>query len=165
MPESVTDRFTDAHEYIFILSKQERYYFDQEAVVEPATTKGRSKCRDRSTYRGGTMDPMLKHNGLHWDQNGDNRNRRSVWTIPTNPSIDVAGHYATFPEEIARIPVLCGSRPGDVVLDPFLGSGTTAIVAKKLARQYIGIELNPDYVTIAEGRLADTTVESEYRQD
>jgi DNA modification methylase len=86
---------------------------------------------------------------------GDKRNRRTVWTIATNADPNVQnGHYATFPKEIARIPILAGSRKGDVVLDPFAGSGTSALVAKEHGRHYIGIDLNPEYIALAEGRLA-----------
>jgi DNA modification methylase len=155
MPESVTDRFTSAHEHIFLLTKQSHYYFDQEAAAEPAITAGNIDLRDRAAYRGGTTDPRLKHHGFHGFAS-DMRNRRSVWTIPTNPAKDVAGHFATYPEEVARIPILCATRRGDVVLDPFVGSGTTAVMAKRLGRVYIGIDLNPDYIQMAEKRLADT---------
>lgn len=121
MPESVTDRFTKAHEYVFLLSKSERYYFDHEAVQEPATGA----------------------RGV--------RNKRSVWTVATKPF--PGAHFATFPPELIRPCVLAGSGPGDVVLDPFSGSGTTGEVALLAQRKYLGIEVNPVYVAMATERL------------
>jgi len=152
MPESVSDRFTRAHEYIFLLTKQPSYYFDQEAITEPALN-GKGDLRNRNAYRGGTKDRRLKHNGFHAPNNPDSRNKRSVWTVATNPAADATGHFATFPPDLIEPMVRCASRAGDLVLDPFLGSGTTALVAKKAGRNYLGIELNPDYVATAEMRL------------
>ena len=152
MPESVKDRPTRAHEYIFLLSKSPRYYYDAEAVKEPAvgfynaapagsagTGKPNARRRGNSrTFRGGGAE-------------SGKRNRRSVWTLATRPY--KGAHFATFPEELARPCVLAGSRPGDTVLDPFAGSGTTGAVAAQEGRDFIGIEINPDYCEIIRQRL------------
>lgn len=175
MPESVKDRPTRALEYIFLLSKSSRYYYDAEAVKEPAvgfynaapagsagTGKPNTRRRGNSrTFRGGgayTHD-RAQHNsatvereshGLAPNESGK-RNRRSVWTIATRPY--KGAHFATFPEELARPCILAGSRPGDTVLDPFAGSGTTGAVAEQEGRDFIGIEINPDYCEIIRQRL------------
>lgn len=120
MPESVKDRPTRAHEYIFLFTKSERYYYDHEAVKEPS--------------------------------DHGKRNRRSVWAVNTEPCKDA--HFATFPPRLIEPCVLAGSRPGDYVLDPFFGSGTVGLVCQKANRQYIGIELHPEYVELAVKRLS-----------
>lgn len=117
MPESVRDRPTIAHEYVFLFSKSKDYKYDRSAVTGP----------------GG-------------------RNLRSVWDIRTRALPDA--HFATFPEELVEIPALLASQPGDVILDPFAGSGTTGVVALARGRHFVGIELNPDYLDIAERRIA-----------
>jgi site-specific DNA-methyltransferase (cytosine-N4-specific) len=122
-PESVKDRLTVAHEYLFLFSKSERYYFDQDAIKQQ-TTNG---------------------NGL--------KNRRTVWPINTEPCPEA--HFAVFPRELVRPCVLAGSRPNDVILDPFYGAGTTGIVAKELNRRCIGIELNREFIDIAEKRTTE----------
>ncbi len=116
MPESVKDRPTRAHEYLFMLTKSEKYFYDREAVLE---------------------------------ENG--RNRRSVWNINTQPFL--GSHFATFPARLVEPCILASTRPGDYVLDPFFGSGTVGVVAQKLNRRYVGIELHPDYVELAANRL------------
>jgi DNA modification methylase len=148
MPESVRDRCTKAHEQLFLLSKRPSYYFDADAIKEPAQDWG---PRDRSQFRGGTDDPKLKHHGL---ANGsiEMGNRRSVWRV--NPTPYRGAHFATFPPALIEPCVLAGSRPGDTVLDPFMGSGTTAGVALKLGRQYVGCELNPEYRELQVDRIA-----------
>jgi len=151
MPESVRDRCTKAHEYIFLLSKSERYYFDAEAIAEPAQNWG---TRDRSNFRGGTDDPLLKQHGLAGKKHEEEptRNKRSVWTVATKPF--KGAHFATFPPDLIDPCILAGSKPGDVVLDPFMGSGTTAQVAIMHGRQYIGCELNPEYKELQDERIA-----------
>jgi len=119
MPESMRDRTTRAHEYVFMFSKASSYFYDADAVAEPS------------------------------------RNRRSVWTIETTSHPGV--HYATMPEELATVCILAGSRPGDTVLDPFAGTGTTGAVARRLGRSSLLIELNPDWCRIAKRRGADMT--------
>ena len=163
MPESVTDRCTKAHEYIFLLSKQERYYYDAEAIAEPATY---GEGGGASSWRGERTVP--RESRKRGDFNGKTnelpgreafrairptRNKRSVWTVATQPFS--GAHFATYPEKLIEPCVLAGSRPGDTVLDPFNGSGTTGAVAVKHHRNYIGIELNPDYIELTNKRLAE----------
>ena len=126
MPESVRDRCTKAHEYVFLLSKSERYFFDSEAMQEQSITKP-----------------------------GETRNRRSVWTVATRPY--KGAHFATFPPALILPCILAGSRTGDVVLDPFMGSGTPAAVALQHGRRYLGCELNQDYGPLQAERIAKAT--------
>jgi DNA modification methylase len=160
MPESVTDRPTKAHEYIFLLTKAERYFYDAEAIREPHTTwemvfgemrhtGGGNKIVKNGTQHLNTTGPMTVC-GAH--PNG--RNKRSVWTIPTQPYPEA--HFATFPEDLVKPCILAGSKPGDVVLDPFAGSGTTGQVALELGRRAILIELNPKYVQMIQDRISVT---------
>jgi len=149
MPESVTDRCTKAHEYIFLLSKKPKYYYDHEAVKEEAQNWGE---RDRSNMRDGTTDPKLKHHGLKGKQNEaePTRNKRSVWEVTTKPYS--GAHFATFPPDLIKPCILAGCPAGGTVLDPFGGSGTTGMVALELGRSAELIELNPDYVDIINER-------------
>jgi len=150
MPESVRDRCTKAHEYVFLLSKSERYFFDAEAIKEPAVTVGDT----RHLRRDKTADARLSPSGR--EGNGKpqpaTRNRRSVWTVTTRPY--KGAHFATFPPALIEPCILAGSRPGDIVLDPFMGSGTTAAVALQHGRQYLGCELNPAYQPLQDARIA-----------
>lgn len=157
MPESVRDRCTKAHEYIFLLSKSERYFFDSEAMQEPAVSEKpagnkRHKCAD--AYATGGSEEHRTKAGLLALQGVERqtRNRRSVWTVATRPY--KGAHFATFPPELIEPCILAGSRPGDVVLDPFMGSGTTAAVALKHGRKYLGCELNPEYGPLQQERIA-----------
>lgn len=154
MPESVTDRPTSAHEHVFLLSKSSRYYFDSAAIAEPVSddmarraaaghTRGQGKVdatrNDRETIRPTIIE-------------GGNRNSRNVWTIST---IGYPGaHFATFPPELPRRCILAGCALGGIVLDPFAGSGTCGEVAAQLGRNYLLIELNPEYVKLAKKRTA-----------
>ncbi|OPZ43544.1 MAG: Modification methylase DpnIIB [Bacteroidetes bacterium ADurb.BinA104] len=172
MPESVTDRPTKSHEYIFLLSKSAKYYFDQEAVKEEAT--GYDGRRD-TLYKGGTKDMACTGQHQRWkrrknddtnyggngngfkDHSGYNklenpyvRNIRSVWTIPTSPYPEA--HFATFPPKLIEPCILAGCPENGIVLDPFIGSGTVAQVATLHRRNWIGIELNPDYIKLADKR-------------
>jgi DNA modification methylase len=158
MPESVRDRCTKAHEYIFLLSKSERYYFDSEAMREPCSEDmKRRAAKGHTRGAGGKVDASRQDadtlRGEHAKvidvSNG--RNRRSVWTVATRPY--KGAHFATFPPALIEPCILAGSRPGDIVLDPFMGSGTTAAVAKQHGRQYIGCELNEDYWPLQEERI------------
>jgi DNA modification methylase len=152
MPESVTDRPTRAHEHIFLLTKSPRYYYDAEAIKEPARNWG---TRDRSQMRDGTKDPKLKHHGLagrEWEEN-PMKNKRSVWTVPTKAY--KGAHFATFPTDLIDPCVLAGSQESDLVLDPFAGSGTTGVVALRHNRNFIGCELNPEYAQMARDRICD----------
>jgi DNA modification methylase len=177
MPESVTDRCTKAHEYIFLLSKSARYWYDADAVKEPpcpssiarllqpnlenqkgslrvpGKTNGpmracfggrhKAKCYQSRKYSGREDEGNYIKNGV---------NLRSVWTITTKPFKEA--HFATFPPEIPERCIKAGCPVGGVVLDPFAGAGTTGMVAKQLGRDFIGIELNPEYCRMAENRIA-----------
>ena len=178
MPESVKDRCTKSHEYIFLFSKQSKYYFDYEAIKEPAvgfnnivpagskgTLRPNSRLRkgNSRTFRGGgvytkgqsfnnSAEIMRESHGNNENMTGL-RNKRSVWTVATQGYKEA--HFATFPEKLIEPCVLAGSRDGGIILDPFMGSGTTAVVAKKHNRGFIGIELNPDYAEMARRRLEE----------
>ena len=157
MPESVRDRCTKAHEYIFLLSKSDRYFFDSEAMKEPAV--GNASGAAASFKRNGSKREQTipgQGYGTHRPEREDvayneTRNRRSVWTVATRPY--KGAHFATFPPALIEPCILAGSRPGDIVLDPFMGSGTTAAVALQQGRQYLGCELNPDYGPLQEERI------------
>ena len=156
MPESVTDRPTKAHEYVFLLAKNERYFFDADAVREPqsALTLDFYGHRDggnqnRTAYKAATArgsSERIVQNVTH-DQK---RNIRSVWSIATQPY--AGAHFATMPEQLVERCILAGSRPGDLVLDPFAGSGTVGRVAWELNRRPVLIDLNPSYLALATNR-------------
>lgn len=178
MPESVTDRCTKAHEYIFLLSKSERYYFDSKAIQEEANYDGRKDLINHGSAKYSTPSgwdtPKGSHNGKignyqngkktqtfaggeheRWQRNESGefvRNKRSVWNVSTKPFS--GAHFATFPEDLILPMMLAGCPQGGVVLDPFMGAGTTALVAKKNGCRFVGCELNPEYIKIAEKRLA-----------
>ena len=158
MPESVRDRCTKAHEMIFLLSKSPKYYFDAEAIKEQAvggqTGKAASFKRDGSKREQAIPGQAY---GTHRPEredvayNGELRNRRSVWSVPTRPY--KGAHFATFPPALIEPCILAGSRPGDIVLDPFMGSGTTAEVAILHGRRYLGCELNEEYRSLQDARI------------
>ena len=185
MPESVKDRCTKSHEYIFLLSKGQKYYFDYEAIQEEATSydgrkdtmmKG-SKKYDAQIMPNQRVQSMAKNGHERWKFKSKNcqydgqrpnsmrlnretglvdevypvRNKRDVWTI--NPKPNKEAHFATYPPELVSNCIIAGCPEGGIVLDPFMGSGTTGIVANKLNRHYVGIELNPEYVEMAERRI------------
>lgn len=183
MPESVKDRCTKSHEYIFLLSKKQNYYFDYEAIQELATgydgrkdtmNKGSQKYADANNLQDGRTQTMASKGHERWQYknlaekgqspnsmhirraNGEQdvvypvRNKRDVWTISTQAVKEA--HFATYPEELIKPCILAGSRKGGIVLDPFLGSGTTARVAISTNRKYLGIELNPQYIEIQKKR-------------
>ena len=150
MPESVADRPTTSHEHVFLLAKSETYFYASEAIKTPVKQDWGTRDRtDGKYHKDGTG--LGPHSGL--TKSYLMANRRSVWTIPTRPY--PGAHFATFPPELVEIPILAGSPEDGLVLDPFMGSGTTAVTAKRLKRHYIGIELNPEYVAMAEQRLAN----------
>ena len=161
MPESVRDRCTKAHEYVFLLTKSARYYYDAEAVKEPFADErqgnpGRYKWKHGAIgIAGGGPNSLHKGDGIvdGWnaDRKATGRNRRSVWTITTKPYS--GAHFAVMPPDLVEPCILAGCPEGGIVLDPFAGSGTTLYVANKLGRLAIGIELNPQYITLAEQRL------------
>ena len=149
MPESVKDRCTKAHEYIFLLSKSEKYYFDYEAIKEegviPAGTKGAKGSAERVAEKGVNSRPP------EYKIYDGKRQKRSVWTVNTKPF--AGAHFATFPKELITPCILAGAPVGGNVLEPFGGSGTTGVVAANLGRNATLIELNPEYVKIAEERI------------
>ena len=147
MPESVTDRCTKAHEYIFLLSKSARYYYDADAVKESAC-KG---AAGSSFHTGKTATHQLGRASDIEPLDTDSRNRRSVWTVATQPY--AGAHFATFPPKLIEPCILAGCPVGGTVIDPFSGSGTTGQVAIGAHRQFIGCELNPAYYELAAQRL------------
>lgn len=166
MPESVRDRCTKAHEYLFLMTKSDRYHFDQDAIRTPFSpeTKAQSfdtmeyKRRDRYKAPDGWNTGAGAHGSFHKEGREKGKpapadyepkagaNRRSVWTIPTRAYAEA--HFATFPEALVEPCILAGSRPGDIVFDPFMGSGTVASVAQRLGRRWLGAELNPAYIAL-----------------
>lgn len=174
MPESVKDRCGKSHEYIFLLTKSASYYFDKEAIQIPAKTKENRPSgivRNReynynskpnlnpAAYRIGgnkrteveTDDPIYRKNTDRSFTPSDKVNKRDVWSVPTKPTKE--NHFAVFPDTLIVDCIKAGCPEGGLVLDPFMGSGTTAIVARKLYRNYIGFELNPDYVKISSEKI------------
>ncbi len=155
MPESVKDRCTKAHEYIFLLAKSAQYYYDNEAIKEDA--KPESKKRYKSTFHTGKKEisgqgrPGNASNTPGYKKWTGKRNKRSVWTVPTKPFKEA--HFATFPPDLIKPCILAGCPAGGVVLDPFMGSGTTGMVAAMYQRNFIGFELNPEYCKMAEKRI------------
>jgi DNA modification methylase len=142
MPESVKDRCTKAHEYIFLFSKNQRYYYDNEAIKEPVLSMGKPrKFRDAKEKAAETM---RNDNGRIYTPLKD-RNKRSVWTVSTKPFS--GAHFATFPPDLILPCILAGCPEGGTVLDPFFGSGTTGIVAYQQDRKFIGIELSEKYLS------------------
>lgn len=157
MPESVRDRCTKAHEYIFLLSKSDKYYFDTEAMQEKAhRPEGPGNKTHRHSNQGIYVDGSAQKNIAKIGAR-ETRNKRSVWTVTTKPY--KGAHFATFPPDLIEPCILAGSRPNDIVLDPFMGSGTTAQVANQFGRQYLGCELNPDYEQLQRERLKQPQLE------
>lgn len=176
MPESVTDRCTKAHEYLFLLSKSERYYFDQKAILEPVSPNTHARLSQNVQAQigserangGAKTNGNMKAVGRKFDPGAgnknnpsfdaamaimpDERNKRSVWTVPTQPYS--GAHFATFPPALIEPCVLAGSRSGDTVLDCFFGSGTTGEVAGNLGRNWIGCEINDQYAPLQQARTA-----------
>lgn len=163
MPESVTDRPTKAHEYIFLLSKSPKYYYDYEAIKEPAVSEGRRVSCDPNSYANTSHPGTARKQDLvgnrrytgfnaRWkNRPAQGRNKRSVWTVPTRPFPEA--HFAVYPPALITPCILAGCPVGGTVLDPFAGSGTTLLVATQHHRKSIGIELNPEYIEIAKRRL------------
>jgi len=155
MPESVTDRPTKAHEYLFLLTKSPRYYYDWKAITEPVSGTAHG--------RGSGVNPKAALNAPGAKQNAsfsaataglvDERNKRSVWTVATQPYPEA--HFATFPEALIAPCIFAGSRAGDTVLDPFVGSGTTGAVSVRAGRHFVGCELSAEYVALARRRIGD----------
>ena len=148
MPESVKDRCTKSHEYIFLLSKNKKYYYDNEAIKEPVKQDWGTRNRVNGKYHnsGSGLQP---HSGL--TKSYTTKNKRSVWSITNKPYKHA--HFATFPPDLIVPPILAGSKKGDIVLDPFMGSGTTGMVAKEHGRYFIGCELHADYKELIRQRM------------
>jgi DNA modification methylase len=151
MPESVTDRCTKAHEYVFLMSKSAKYYYDNEAIKENKGTITTRKASELSIVNSGVLSTPGIHGGFGRDITVDGRNRRSVWTVTTKPFKEA--HFATFPRDLIRPMIQAGCPADGVVLDPFMGSGTTAIEAIYQGKRYIGIDLNSDYCAMAAKRI------------
>ena len=152
MPESVKDRCTKSHEYIFLLSKSKNYYYDNEAIKEPAKDWGtRDRTNGKYHNKGTGLQP---HSGL--SKSYPTKNKRSVWTVTSKPYKEA--HFATYPPDLIEPCIKAGSQKGDIILDPFMGSGTTAMVAKQLDRHFIGCELHDSYKTLIDGRLPNTAL-------
>lgn len=162
LPESVKDRPTRAHEYIFLLAKADKYSFDASAIREPAKSLpggiNRNQVREMNctpayqANRGGRRQEPVKRGAMGTPDDGF-RNKRSVWTVSTRPFPDA--HFATFPPDLIRPCILAGCPAGGTVLDPFFGSGTVGQVCIEERRNFIGIEINPEYVAMAERRIAE----------
>lgn len=154
MPESVTDRCTKAHEYLFLLSKSPRYYFDADAIKEPLAdaSVARLSQPNLKSQAGSTRVPGKTNGTMKAVGNGKTRNRRSVWTVTTKPF--KGAHFATFPPDLIEPCIIAGCPVGGVVLDPFGGSGTTAGVALKNGRKAVLCELNPEYAAMMPARIA-----------
>jgi DNA modification methylase len=149
MPESVTDRCTKSHEYLFLLSKSSKYYFDNNAIKEPSVSKDNTK-RDRDSSKLNNTPGRTRMAGLKTN-NYDMRNKRDVWTISSKPFR--GAHFAVMPEALVEPCILAGSQGGDTILDPFTGSGTVAVVSLSNGRNFIGTELNPEYAEISVNRI------------
>ena len=147
MPESVKDRCTKSHEYIFLLSKNKNYYYNNEAIKEPAVDWGtRDRTNGKYHNKGTGLQP---HSGL--TKSYPKKNKRSVWSVTKKPY--KGAHFATFPPELIEPCIKAGSEVGDIILDPFMGSGTTAMVSKMLDRYYIGCELSENYNNLIQERV------------
>ena len=148
MPESVKDRCTKSHEYIFLLSKIKQYYYDNEAIKEPVKQDWGTRDRKNGKYHN-PGSGLAPHSGL--TKSYDRKNKRSVWSITNKPY--KGAHFAVFPPDLIEPCILAGSQEGDIILDPFMGSGTTAMVAKKHDRKYIGCELHEGYDNLIQKRV------------
>jgi len=153
MPESVKDRCTKSHEHIFLFSKNKKYYYDNEAIKEPVKQDWGTRDRTKGKYHnsGSGLSP---HSGL--TKSYDRKNKRDVWSVTNKPY--KGSHFAVFPPDLIEPCILAGSREGDLILDPFIGSGTTAMVSKKHNRHYIGCELHEEYQELIQQRVPDQKV-------
>ena len=160
MPESVQDRCTKAHEYIFLMSKSQKYFYDAESIKEEvkevSITRAKSAWNPTKLNIGldGAKNESFEAMGDRWVK--EKANKRSVWTITTK-SYEGA-HFATFPTDLIEPCIMAGAPVGGIVLDPFMGSGTTAQVAQHLGRQYLGCELNPDYKPLQDKRISQMSL-------
>lgn len=154
MPESVTDRCTKSHEYIFLLTKQPKYYFDHEAIKEKAKTEPQARDKNAEGYQADYTKGDRFSAGMRVFGADGMRNKRDVWTVTTSRYKEA--HFATYPPELILPCVLAGSKAGDTVLDPFSGSGTTGVVSLANNRNFIGCELNPEYAQMSLSRINDS---------
>jgi len=153
MPESVTDRCTKSHEYIFLLSKKSHYYYDHEAIKEAAVTAPTSRDKEGEGYQADyPHGPRFSKGERVWGADGK-KNKRSVWTVNTKGY--KGAHFAVYPKQLVLPCILAGCPEGGTVLDPFTGSGTTAVVALENKRNFVGTELNPEYIQLAENRIKE----------
>jgi len=150
MPESVKDRCTRAHEYVFLLAKSQRYYWNADAIAERVSNPGKPR-----RFRNGDESTLRNDNGRLYIPRST-RNRRSVWTVSTKPYS--GAHFATFPPDLVEPMVLAGSTVGDIVLDPFAGTATVGEVCIKHGRKFVGIELNCEYIRLAQERLSGVQI-------
>lgn len=161
MPESVQDRCTKSHEYIFLMSKSSKYYYDNESIKEKAIHAGEERSFNSPKKAMRNVDGNVSTGNEHPDalpvEVSELKNKRSVWTV--NPKPYSGSHFAVFPTELIEPCILAGAPVGGIVLDPFMGSGTTAQVAQDLGRQYIGCELNPEYGKLQKKRTAQTSLD------
>lgn len=163
MPESVRDRCTKSHEYLFLLTKSAKYHFDHKAIAELSTSfnpksserQGPKNITGNMSERGVTRTTEGLNLKSQSEKTKEFRNRRSVWTVATKPFR--GAHFAVMPEALVEPCILAGSKQGDLILDPFLGSGTVAVVAVKHGRRWVGCELNPAYAEIAKSRIEKQT--------
>jgi DNA modification methylase len=151
MPESVTDRCTKAHEYLFLLTKSAKYFFDSVAIKEPSMALGTTAIRFGGNKYGDSDDPKHATKSGNTYVDSGTRNKRSVWTLSPKPF--TGAHFAVMPEALVEPCILAGSKPDDLVLDPFAGSGTVGVVALRHGRNFVGTELNPEYAEIARQRI------------
>ena len=155
MPESITDRPTKAHEYLFLLTKSARYFYDAGAIAEPAGSAGKKiSLGEKSLSIGQASGANVKKVGNALKDSylvKDTRNKRSVWTIPTRPYS--GAHFAVMPPGLVEPCIRAGSKPGDLILDPFSGAGTTGLIANRLRRDYIGTEQSEKYAEISRRRI------------
>jgi len=162
MPESVQDRCTKSHEYIFLLTKNQKYYFDADSIKEECinTEEQQIAKRNKKQHRFNAQEheaKFVQHNFSKIETVYEKRNKRDVWSVPVKPYS--GAHFAVYPEELIEPCILAGSKAGDIVLDPFFGSGTTGQVSQNLGRKWIGCELNKDYETLQNERLQQQGLE------
>jgi DNA modification methylase len=157
IPESVQDRCTKSHEYIFLLSKSQKYHFDHIAIKEPLKGEPESRDKNAEGYQADYAKGDRFSQGERVFGADGMANKRSVWSVPVKPYS--GAHFAVFPSELIEPCILAGAPVGGIVLDPFMGSGTTAQVAQDLGRQYIGCELNPEYGKLQKKRTAQTSLD------
>ena len=153
MPESVRDRPTSAHEHVFLLSKRSAYFYDAGAIAEPEETKPQNWTNRQFGAKGAGRHDRDKGAVAREEVGHGTRNARNVWTIPTQPYS--GAHFATMPPDLAERCIKAGTKPGDTVLDPFGGAGTTGLVADRLNRNAVLVELNPEYRALAQERITD----------